>query len=117
MRPRSLPSAVLAALSTIAGAVLVLVALRDVFDVLFNESGRAVLAHLVTRSVWRPFRLLARRRRAIFSLAGPFALLAVVATWALLLIVGWALIFWPHMPDGFTLASGVDPSHPLVDSL
>jgi hypothetical protein len=115
--PRRLRAAVLAALSTVAGVFLILVALRDVFDVLFNESGRAVLAHVVTRGVWRAFRRVGRRRRKLFSMAGPFALLAVVATWALLLIVGWALIFLPHMPDGFTLASGVDRGLPLVDSL
>jgi hypothetical protein len=108
---------VLAVLSNAAGAVLILVALRDVFDVLFNESGRAVLAHGVTRGVWRTFRAVAKRRRRVFSLAGPFALLAVVATWALLLIVGWALVYLPHMPDGFTLGSGVDRTSPLIDSL
>jgi hypothetical protein len=105
------------ALSSVAGAALILVGLRDVFDVLFNESGRAVLAHSVTRGVWRAFRTVAKRRRGVFSLAGPFALLAVVATWALLLIAGWALIYLPHMPDGFTLGSGVDRSQPFVDAL
>jgi len=105
------------AVSNVVGAVLIVVALRDVFDVLFNESGRAVLAHGVTRAVWRAFRLLGKRRRELFSLAGPFALLAVVTTWALLLIVGWALVYLPHMPDGFTLGSGVDRGHPLVDSI
>jgi hypothetical protein len=108
---------VLAALSNVAGAVLIIAALRDVFDVLFNESGRAVLAHGVTRGVWRTFRGLGRRRRNVFSLAGPFALLAVIATWALLLIVGWALVYLPYMPDSFTLGSGVDRGHPLVDSI
>jgi hypothetical protein len=108
---------VLAALSTVAGAVLILIALRDVFDVLFNESGRAVLAHLVTRGVWRAFRSVGTRRRRVFALAGPFALLAVVATWAVLLILGWALVFLPHMPEGFTLQSGVEAGHPFVDSL
>jgi hypothetical protein len=108
---------VLAALSTVAGAVLILVALRDVFDVLFNESGRAVLAHGVTRGVWRTFHWVAKRRRRLFAMAGPFALLAVVVTWAVLLIVGWALVFLPHMPDGFTLQHGVDPGPPFVDSL
>jgi hypothetical protein len=108
---------VLAALSTVVGAVLILIALRDVFDVLFNESGRAVLAHGVTRGVWRTFRWMAKRRARVFALAGPFALLAVVVTWAVLLIVGWALVFLPQMPEGFTLQSGVDPTHPFVDSL
>src|SRR3954447_15690556 len=102
-------------LATVAGAVLIVVALRDVFDVLFNESGRAVLAHGVTRAVWRPIRALAKRRTEVFTLAGPFALLSVVATWAVLLIAGWALVFLPHMPDGFNLGRGADPTQPVVD--
>jgi voltage-gated potassium channel Kch len=109
--------ALLAVLSTVAGAALVLVALRDVFDVLFNETNRAVLAHAVTRAVWRPMRALARRRRRTFSLAGPFALLAVVFTWAALIVLGWTLIYLPHMPGSFNLGSGVDPGHAFVDSL
>jgi hypothetical protein len=108
---------VLAALSTVAGAVLILIAVRDVFDVLFNESGRAVLAHLVTRGVWRTWRAVAKRRRSAFTLAGPFSVLAVVVTWAVLLIVGWALVFLPHMPEGFAVQSGVNQSKPFVDSL
>jgi hypothetical protein len=105
------------AISTIAGVLLIGVALRDVFDVLFNEAGKAVLAHGVTRSVWRLFHVLGRRRRGLFALAGPISLLAVIATWAILLAFGWALVYLPHMPDGFTISSGVDRGQPFVDSL
>jgi hypothetical protein len=104
-------------IANVAGAVLILVALRDVFDVLFNETTRGVLAHLVTRGVWRVFRRIGRRRTALFSLAGPFALLAVVATWATMLILGWTLIYLPHMPEEFTLGTGVDRGAEFVDSL
>jgi hypothetical protein len=103
--------------ANVAGAVLIVTALRDVFDVLFNETTRGVLAHIVTRGVWRVFRVIGRRRRSLFQLAGPFAVLAVVTTWGLLLIVGWALVFLPHMPEAFNLGSGVDPSQPFVDAL
>jgi hypothetical protein len=104
-------------LATLGGIALIAIALRDVFDVLFNETTRAVLAHGVTRGVWRAFRRLARGRPAAFSLAGPFALLAVVATWGVMLILGWTLVYWPHMPEDFNLGSGVDPSHTFVDAL
>jgi hypothetical protein len=103
--------------ATVAGGVLILAALRDVFDVLFHESGRAVLAHVVMRGVWRIVRSVAKRRRGALSLAGPLAFIAVVATWGTLLVVGWTLIFWPRMPDSFHLASGVDAGTPFVDSL
>lgn len=104
-------------LLSVAGAALIVAALRDVFDVLFHESGKAMLSHGVTRAVWGAFRAVGKRRPAMFSLAGPFALVAVVGSWALLLIGGWTLVYWPHMPDSFTLGSGVDPGHPFLDSL
>src|SRR3954454_11251379 len=83
--PRYVSAARMSTLPTIllsvAGALLVLVALRDVFDVLFNESGRAVLALGVARAIWRLFRRVARRRPRVIATAGPFALIAVVAGW------------------------------------
>jgi hypothetical protein len=80
--------------ATAAGAFLIAVALRDVFDALFNPEGRAVLSRSLMRATWRLF----RGRRSI-ALAGPAALIATVASWALLLLVGWALVWWPHIDD------------------
>src|SRR3954470_17383470 len=79
-----------AILLTVVGALLIVVALRDVFDVLFHEMGTAVLSHVVIRGVWRLFHKIATPRNELFTLAGPFALIAVVGTWAVLLIFGWA---------------------------
>ena len=104
-------------LLTAAGALLILTALRDVFDVLFHESGPAVLSHVVIRAVWRGFRALARQRETLFTLAGPMALIAVVVTWALLLVLGWALVYWPHMPDGFNFGTGVGEKGGFIDAV
>src|SRR3954469_7156098 len=98
---------------TVAGAALVAVALRDVFDTLFHESGRAVLSRLLMRGVWRAFRRLGGRRR--LSLAGPIALIVVVMSWATMLVVGWALFLMPHMPEDF--AFGARHSSRVVESL
>ena len=88
---------------TLAGVLLVAVALRDVFDTLFHESGRAVLSRLLMRGVWRVFRRLGGRER--LSLAGPIALIVVVMSWATMLVVGWALILMPHMPESFEFST------------
>jgi Ion channel len=106
----TLPTVVLTAVAL----VLIAVALRDVFDTLFHETGRAVLSTVVTRAVWRTFRRLGGRRR--LALAGPVSLIAVVMSWAALLVVGWALLLMPHMPDAFTLTTGARSGR-VVESL
>ena len=95
----TLPTIVLSAL----GVLLVALALRDVFDTLFHESGHALLSRLVMRGVWRAFRAVGGRER--LSLAGPAALIAVVMSWAVMLVLGWALILMPHMPDAFAFTT------------
>jgi hypothetical protein len=99
---------------TVAGVLLVAIALRDVFDTLFHESGRAVLSRLLMRGVWRVFRRLGGRRR--LSLAGPIALIAVVMSWATMLVVGWALFLMPHIPDSFAFG-GAPHSSRVAESL
>ena len=99
---------------TVLGVLLIAIALRDVFDTLFHETGRAVLSNVIMRGVWRTFRRLGGRRR--LALAGPISLIAVVMSWAALLIVGWALVLMPHMPDAFAFSTGA-PSGRVVESL
>jgi hypothetical protein len=100
------------ALSTAAGVFLVLLALRDVFDTLFHPHGRGVVSQAVIQGVWRAMRTLVRGNHAALSLAGPSAFIAVIVVWGALVVVGFALMLWPHFPDGFatneriTLESG-----------
>ncbi len=53
----------------------------------------------------------ADRRQAWLVLAGPTALLTIILSWAVLLTVGWTLIYWPHLPDKFSFAPGLNPSN------
>jgi hypothetical protein len=98
---------------TLLAVLLIAAALRDVFDTLFHETGRAVLSTVVMRGVWRAFRRVGGRRR--LALAGPVSLIAVVVSWAALLIVGWALLLMPHMPQSFTFTGA--SSGRVVESL
>jgi Ion channel len=59
----------------------------------------------------RLFRRAGRRHQRL-SLAGPVAFVTVIATWAGLLVLGWALLFWPHMPSGFRFDAGVEAGGP-----
>jgi peptide/nickel transport system substrate-binding protein len=47
---------------------------------------------------------------SIGLLAGPLSYVAVVATWATLLALGWAFVFLPQLPQGFHFDPGLDPA-------
>src|SRR5919199_3765517 len=96
-------------LNTLIGAGLVFVALRDIFQQLFRPHGKGSLSRLLMRSIWRAFCRFAAHRAALLGLAGPSVLLAIIASSVMLLVIGWALIFWPHLPEGFLLATGLAP--------
>jgi hypothetical protein len=36
--------------------------------------------------------------------------LVTLATWTVLLTLGWAFVYWPHLPNGFSFDPGMDPS-------
>ncbi|MFH9740847.1 potassium channel family protein [Streptomyces roseolus] len=95
-------------LVTASGALLVLVILRDVFHTLWHPTRHGGLSRLVMRTVWRVSAHRGSRRRPA-GLAGPLGMVAVVAVWALTVAVGWALVYWPHMPDDFSYASELAP--------
>lgn len=59
------------------------------------------------RALWLLSRRFAGRAA---SLAAPIAMLAVIVAWASLSVVGWALVYLPHLPDGFVYADGI-PRH------
>ncbi|MFE2164023.1 ion channel [Streptomyces sp. NPDC059447] len=86
-----------------------LIVLRDVFHTLWHPTRHGGLSRLVMTALWQLASATARRRRAS-GLAGPVAMMAVVALWALTAVVGWALIYWPHMPEAFTYAAGLQPA-------
>jgi voltage-gated potassium channel Kch len=104
---------------TLAGLALIVLTLRDLFATLFHPLGRGYVGHLVVGGVSRLGHRLAGRVRAAPVLIGPVGFISVVATWAALLTVGWALIFFPHLPEGFLFGPGLDPDEhgDFVDAL
>lgn len=96
------------AISTGAGLLLVLVALRDIFDTLFHPHGRGVVSEAVIRRIWRVMRIAIRGNHAALSLAGPLAFVGVIAVWGALIVVGFALMLWPYFPEGFASSAGAE---------
>ena len=98
------------------GAVLVLGTLREVFHALFHPSGQGRLTMGVFRAVWMLTGKLGERAR---SLSGPLSMAFVIALWIGVVVVGWALIYWPSMPDSFIYSSPLEPAEEddFIDAL
>lgn len=104
-------------LVTAAGAALVLVVVRDIFHTLGHPEGQGSLSQLVLSTIWRLSRRRGGRGR-LARLAGPLALLAVIVVWGAFAVIGWALLFWPSVPEGFRYASGASAgTNHLLDAL
>lgn len=89
---------------TLLGVVLVMVILRDVFHTIWHPTRHGGLSRMVMTGLWRLSSRLSMRWRAA-GLAGPMGMVCVVAVWALTVAVGWALVYWPHMPESFAYSS------------
>lgn len=105
-------------LVSLAGAGLVLVTLRDLFHTIWHPTRHGGLSRLVMAALWR----LARRFRTpgrVVGLVGPLAMVTVVSMWAVTVVLGWAIVYWPHMPGAFTFSTGPRPAQEpaLLDSV
>lgn len=103
---------------TLVGILLVAAVVRDVFHTLFHPVGHGSIAPQVMKAVWRLLRLLPADRR-IATLTGPLGIAVVVLTWGFMAVVGWTLIYFAQMPEGFAYGSELNPAarHDLIDSL
>ncbi len=106
-------------LITILGAALIFLGLRDIFQQLFHPSGGGSLSRLIMQALWGIFRRLAMVRRSLLVLAGPTIVLSIIVSWTALLAVGWALLYWPRLPERFSFAPGLAPANQdsFVDAL
>jgi hypothetical protein len=96
---------------------LIVLAGRDIFDALFHPEGRATLARGVMRGLWRAMRPLRTRTSQAAPIAGPLALISVIFLWVVLLATGWALIFWPQLPEEFRSVDGRPVGDGFLDAL
>lgn len=90
---------------TLLGIALIALALRDIFEVLFHPLGRGVIARRIVAVTSAAALWIGGKKGAL--VAGPLAYGAVVAAWGALLAVGWALIWMPHLPEGFSFDPGL----------
>lgn len=91
---------------TAAGVVVVVVGLMDMFHTLLHPTGKGRLSRMVLAGTWK---LSSASGHRIGSAVGPAAMTAVVLLWVLMQGFGWALIYYPHVPDGFSYSPGINP--------
>jgi len=103
-------------LISVGGAVLVSVVLRELFQTLWHPSGRGRFDEWVPRALWR---VSGRGGRRLSTVTGPLSLLLVVLSWVVLTVLGWALVYWPHVPSSFSFGTGLQPGTraDLLDSV
>ncbi len=105
---------------TVLGTALVLFALVEVFLGVLHIDNGGMIAPLLHRSIWQGIVAVAnrsgRRRRTPLALAGPIMIVATFAAWIGLFVLGFSLLYLPHMPGGFRLEPGVTAAG-FLDSL
>jgi hypothetical protein len=95
--------------STVTGIGLVGLVVVDIYRTILHSRGRSgLITETLTRGVWRLMRAMAFRRsrpgrHRLLNHIGPLLLPGIVATLVVLLILGYALIYWPHLPTGFNV--------------
>jgi hypothetical protein len=96
---------------TIIGILLVGAAALDVFQTLFHPAGRGALSDWTARTVWKVHRALANRYPGVLTYAGPTAILAIIVSWACFTLVGFSLVYLPHLPTQYVFDPGVNPAN------
>ena len=111
---------IVAIIWTILGAALVLFTLVEVFLGVLHIDNGGLIAPRLHRWIWRGIMALAnrsgRRRRTPLALAGPIMIVATFGVWIGLFVLGFSLLYLPHMPGGFRLEPGVT-AEGFLDSL
>ena len=93
--------------SIACGAIIVLAALKDLFRTLFHPGSSGSISDWIALALWRTFRKIFPGN---LNMAGPVIFLAIIVYWTASVVIGFALIYRPYLPSGFTYMNGIDPS-------
>lgn len=92
---------------TIAGLAVIAVGLIDMFQTLLHPRGKGSVSNAVISAFWAFSRGLGHR---LGSGIGPAGMITAVLVWVVLQGLGWSLIYFPHVPQGFSYSSGINPT-------
>jgi hypothetical protein len=107
---------------TTAGVVLLLLIIFDVYATVLHSSARyGPVGESLNRSVWRTvrataFRLSRTHRHKLLNMVGPLLLPLLIVVYIVLLVLAFALIYYPHIPADFAF-SDAHPEPGWVDAV
>lgn len=94
-----------------AGFALLVCVARDVHVTILHSSGRnGPLSRLLARTIWgvarsAAFRLSRQHRHRRLNSVGPVLMPLLIGLYIMLLVAGFALIYYPHMPESFSVTA------------
>jgi hypothetical protein len=92
--------------SVALGALLILFSLRDISLTLLTPTGHGSISRWLMARIWSVAGTLVQRRN--HEVIGPLVFVGVLIFWTVLVVVGWALIYWPFLPGSFLVDFGLD---------
>jgi hypothetical protein len=107
---------------TTAGFVLLALIVFDIYATVLHSSARyGPVGESLNRSVWRlargaAFRLARGRRHKLLNMVGPLLLPLLILVYLVLLVLAFALVYYPHVPSGFTF-TGARESGDWADAI
>jgi hypothetical protein len=90
-------------LKVVAGIAIVLFAVREMFRDLFHPTRSGALSEWIARGLFH----VCRRWRRMLPTSGPLSMAVVILVWAMLLVTGFALIYWASFPAAYDIQGTV----------
>ncbi|MGA9770582.1 MAG: potassium channel family protein [Blastocatellia bacterium] len=107
---------------TALGVGLIFVVASDAFVTILHSRGRnGPISHILSRTIWRLARAIAsklpRRKRHIYlNFIGPLLMPTLIGLYITLLVLGFALVYYPRMATDFLIAPEAASPH-WIESL
>jgi hypothetical protein len=95
----------MANLITAAGVLLIGTIIWEVFKDLFHPAHRGALSEWIGRGIFNAL----RRSPSVLPFAGPLAVVSVIAAWVLLLVAGFAFVYYGYFPAQFQTSMAQTP--------
>jgi len=87
----------------IGGLVVIAFTLRETFQDLFQPSASGSLSAWIGRATFS----VSKRIRFLLPSAGALAILFTIVSWSTLVAIGFAMLYWPSVPDGFNMQTSI----------